>query len=533
MAQNLDVRENMRDKYICPEKGCDLIPEIESVNSDICRIVFKCKNGHIKDVNITEYFNTLKEKKKKEPIEPEEYDNNESDESDERILQSSKDTIKTKNKDISNIIKAHNKILDIQEEHPDNYYHNQNVINLGYSLEKEDDNYAHLNDNFKTIDDIIEKEINNEEEKGKRNQNLKELKEKYYIDLEKYIEKEELFLKLKGPKKEELYLKRLTDDGFKLISKLIFKNLKEINLANNCITNLEPLNDMLLPHLEIINFSDNQITEITPIVNLQSHYLSEIYLQNNEIQDLGPFLNSDFPLLETFRVDGKGNEKAHKQKNFKAICKKYENIIFYEVKSWEKFNKEYEFDCKDDQYQNLFRIDLGSRRKDRILIDLYPLIIFPNNIKSLILDDNKLQDVSLLNRMPLYNLEYLDLSLNFIVSIKFLKKMAKKCKHLKILYLNDNKINDISPLTQIGDDNGIELIFQKEKKENPNIELYILNCLTLKNNNLDLKDKTTKDILEKIINIKEIAMDYEKKDLESPENNSEDSGVTRDSENNN
>ena len=57
--------------------------------------------------------------------------------------------------------------------------------------------------------------------------------------------------------------------------------------------------------------------------------------------------------------------------------------------------------------------------------------------------------------------------------------------------------------------------------------------MTLKNNNLDLKDKTTKDILEKIINIKEIAMDYEKKDLESPENNSEDSGVTRDSENNN
>ena len=119
--------------------------------------------------------------------------------------------------------------------------------------------------------------------------------------------------------------------------------------------------------------------------------------------------------------------------------------------------------------------------------DLYPLIIYPNKISSLILDDNKLQDASLLSKMPLYNLKFLDLSVNFIINIKFFKKMAKRCKNLKTLYLNDNKINDISPLVKYGEDNSIDLIFG-------------LDALTLKNNYLDLKDKTTRDILVKLIN---------------------------------
>ena len=42
-----------------------------------------------------------------------------------------------------------------------------------------------------------------------------------------------------------------------------------------------------------------------------------------------------------------------------------------------------------------------------ILIDLFPLIIYPNKISSLILDDNRLKDVPLLDKMPLYNLKQL------------------------------------------------------------------------------------------------------------------------------
>ena len=311
-------------------------------------------------------------------------------------------------------------------------------------------------------------------------------------------------------------------------------------MANNQITKLDPLNNMLLPHLEIINFGDNQIEKINPLANLLSKNLSEIYLQNNKIKDLGPFLHSDFPLLEIFRVDGKGNEIAFKKKSFRAVQEKYKGILFHKAKSWESFNKEYEYNG-DENYQNLFKIDLGSRRKDKILIDLFPLILCPNNIKNLILDDNKLQDVSLLNRMPLYKLELLDLSLNFIANIKFLKKMSKKCKDLKRLYLNDNKINDISPLIQYSENSAYDE--QKSitennvnsennsNNENKDTELIIdLELLTLKNNYLDLKDKTTKSILEMLIGKnkdknKKFTVDYEKKDLDLPEINNNDNNT--------
>ena len=564
MIENEAIPIKTRMKYVCPEKNCNLIPEIISANSDIGIIVLKCEKHGKKEIDVEKYLKILDGKTNAIPP------STDFDVPEEKDLESSRKLILDKSKDLSSIIKAHIKILDSQEKNPDNYFHNQNVINLGYFLEDESKNYIYDKEEqkIKTIDDIRKEEIKDKNEE--ENDALEELKNKFFVDHEKYlrkkekkeeelieeekdnkkkveIEEPELYLKLKGPKKESKYIKYLKDEGFKLISKLRFKNLKELNLANNQITSLDPLNNMLLPHLEIINFGDNQIKEIDPLANLFSKNLSEIYLQKNKIEDLGPFLNSDFPLLEIFRVDGKGNGIAFKKKSFRAVQVKYKGILFYEAKSWESFNKEYEYngDGDDENYQKLFKIDLGSRRKDKILIDLFPLILYPNNIKYLILDDNKLQDVSLLNRMPLYNLEHLDLSLNFIVNIKFLKKMSKKCEFLKTLYLNDNKINDISPLIQYSENN--TYAENKPVRENnddgekkPNSEnnadgennsnnekegpklIIDLEALTLKNNCLDLKDKTTKSILEMLIGRnedKKITVDYEKKDLDTPDIN--------------
>ena len=557
MIENEAIPVKTRMKYVCPEKNCNLIPEIISANSDIGIIVLKCEKHGKKEIDVEKYLKILDGKRNAIPP------STDFDVPEEKDLESSRKLILDKSKDLSSIIKAHIKILDSQEKNPDNYFHNQNVINLGDFLEDESKNYIYDKgeQKIKTIDDIRKEEIKDKDEE--ENDALEKLKNNFFVDLEKYIRKKEkkeeeliekekdnkkkvekeepeLYLKLKGPKEESKYIKYLKDEGFILISKLRFKNLKEINLANNQITKLDPLNNMLLPHLEIINFGDNQIEKINPLANLLSKNLSEIYLQNNKIKDLGPFLHSDFPLLEIFRVDGKGNEKAFKKKSFRAVQEKYKGILFHKAKSWESFNKEYEYNG-DENYQNLFKIDLGSRRKDKILIDLFPLILCPNNIKNLILDDNKLQDVSLLNRMPLYKLELLDLSLNFIANIKFLKKMSKKCKDLKRLYLNDNKINDISPLIQYSENSGYDE--QKSisennvnsennsNNENKDTELIIdLELLTLKNNYLDLKDKTTKSILEMLIGKnkdknKKFTVDYEKKDLDLPEINNNDNNT--------
>ena len=128
---------------------------------------------------------------------------------------------------------------------------------------------------------------------------------------------------------------------------------------------------------------------------------------------------------------------------------------------------------KRNYYNEAIKLDLSDKRRREILSDLYFVITFPNNIEALFLDDNNLSDVSLLTKLPLYNLKKLDLSFNLITNIKFLMKKSK-WKNLNELYLNDNKIYDISPL------------------KNLQIDLKIL---TLKNNYLDINDEETKNIL--------------------------------------
>ena len=112
--------------------------------------------------------------------------------------------------------------------------------------------------------------------------------------------------------------------------------------------------------------------------------------------------------------------------------------------------------------------------------------------------------------MPLFNLEELDLSLNFITSIKFFKRMTNKWKRLKKLFLNDNKINDISPFEKYNDG-------EKEKEKEKTFPSS-LTILSLKNNCLDLNDSITRNILDKLIN-SNLTFDYGMKNLNPEENN--------------
>ena len=184
----------------------------------------------------------------------------------------------------------------------------------------------------------------------------------------------------------------------------------------------------------------------------------------------------------------------------------------FEPKKWDDFAKKYNFDINTKEFdindKRFEKIDLNSKRNEEILRDLYPLIISPNKIKCLILDDNKLENVSLLKRMPLYNLTTLDLSLNYITSIRFLKRMTTKWKNLKILFLNDNKINDISPFEKYNEGE-----YEEEKTFPSNLEI-----LTLKNNCLDLNDNITRNILNTLINSTKLTFDFKKKDLNLEEN---------------
>ena len=379
-----------------------------------------------------------------------------SDDEEEKDDELSSINILEKEKEISDIIKLYELIINLNKYCPKNFIFIQNIINIGKFIEKEN--------NFNPeIDDIIQNEIILKQEEEKKA--IKELKSHYKIK----ITNEEKFVTLKGEKNEKVF-KWLANFGFKLISKIRFKNLIELNLSRNGISNIEPLDNMALPHLEIINLSDNLIEDIPPLANINSYNLEEINLDNNKIRDLRPFLFSKFSLLKIFIVS---NNEAINNTNFKDILRKYKDIIYYQNMDLHNFCQKYKI---NHNYKDI-KLELSNRRKRDILIDLYLSITFPNNIEALFLDDNKLRDVSLLARLPLYNLKKLDLSFNLITNIKFLLKICYWRK-LDELYLNDNKINDISPL------------------KNLKIRLKIL---TLKNNYLDINDEETKNILNFIV----------------------------------
>lgn len=524
-SEHLNVRtKTQRNKYICPQKGCYLIPRIISVHSDTGRIVMQCPNNHLDEKNVEDYLKILDEKKDLEPREHERrienYDKDKSNK--ETLITETKSNeiniIEEKCKDISNIIRAFNQLLLAQENQPDNYLHNQNLINLGDFILSENSRFFDdikqsseikngiQKDNKYTekFDNIIQELIEDNEENEKTA--LNNLKTEFGIDLEKHYQKKDLRLLLKGLEK----YKKLDDIGFQYISEIRFKNLIEINLANNKITNLDYLNRMLLPHLEIINFSYNKIANIEPVANLFSKNLFEIYLHYNQIEDLKPFENPKFPIqsLEIIRIDN--NKFKVEDPELKILVEKYKNKMIYEIKGWDGLNKKYK--CNIDEKST--KIDLSSRRDSDIIYYLFPLVMFPNNIQILILDNNRIQDASLLAKMPIYHLEYLDLSLNLISSIIFLKKLSTKSKDLEILYLHDNKINDISPLYNYNNEK--EETKNQEGKEQIDIIFQNLEILSLKNNSLDLKDSTTYEFLDSIIKNGDITLDYKKEDMPEP-----------------
>ena len=490
----------------------DLIPEIESVHTGGL-IVIKNSNGLREEINVEKFLERFSAQMKKESAGDNINNEDEIKIEESKILESRK-VLTDKIDLLKDIINAYEQIIKTQEQYPENYYHNQNILNIADFIEKEKEALIDKKDNNNNKTYKIEDAIKEIETKREKEDDIIEELNKYGILLDnEIINRNELNLILRVSNKK--CYAQLKDEGFQLLSQITFKNLIGLNLANNEIKDISPLDDMLLPHLETIDLSDNLIENIFPVANLVSEYLADIYLQNNKIKDLGPFLNSNFGYLTFLRVDGNG--EAFKKNSFKAVIKKYGNKIMYELKKWDYFASKYNFylnDKKDDlnaqDYLNQEKFDLGSRRNGEILRDLFPLIISPNRIKCLILDDNKLEDVSLLRIMPLFNLEELDLSLNFITSIKFFKRMTNKWKRLQKLYLNDNKINDISPFEKYNDG---EKEKEKEKKFPSSLTI-----LSLKNNCLDLNDSITRNILDKLIN-SNLTFDYGMKNLNPEENN--------------
>ena len=557
MSNEESILVNELKKLLLCSK-CHKERKIIKFYTDLAKIKLTCKNQDCteKDKKETLDLDELIEDKFLEK--PSEYENK--DEEDQKILDENannrdlvsdeskphKKTLKDKIIMLSNIIRANQLVLETQEKHPNNYYHILSLENLGKSYEKE----AQRKENF--VDDLdknlkdIEKKINDQ------NKILEDIKSKYKIDIKKeHIEQPNLRLVLRGKsmnKRKIIY--KLEDKGFKLITQLIFKNLKEFIVASNKIKNIECLNNMLLPHLELLDMGDNEIEDIQAIANIKSRYLTTIILNDNKIKTLSPFYEEKpkYFKLQTLAVQN-NEDLIGKEKEFKGIKEKHKGIkILFESININEFNKRHNTNIiEDEKSYNLGRI---KKNREILLDDLFSLIKLEYKIRYLILDNNNIKDASLLSKMPLFCLRRLDLSVNKINNISFLKKLSKTCKKLADLFLDNNNIYDISVLKcaepedgkekkdlEIGVSTGSEQKNKNKNEENykPSCIFHYLKNLSIKINKFDAnKDAEIKGIIE-CFNNEDIITDieFDKKDDKKKSNDESNNNAPNENNNNN
>ena len=443
------------------DKNCPFCSENSKIkllkfNSD-GNIIFHCENEKIKYTGkFKDFIEKKKELFKKEPSDYKE-NNNQYD----QIYGA---TIQEKNKNLCRIIRFNQIILNTFDKITNNYYHIQNAINLVNSIDEEKNRDPEIFESFASEIENKRNEQKNAKESLNKNNKI-ELDENYERVLLCPFEKE---------------INELGDEGFSLISKIMFKQLKEIDVSCNNIKNIDCLYEMILPHLEYLDMSHNKIENIEPIAQLESKELKEICLQYNNINDIDPFNYSDFPNLKLLRIEENPFDKTNLPKQFKKK-------IIYEVMTFEKFCKDYKVEVENKKpsnenqsNQNNSQSNLNSSNqkgnqgikiedvtklnlKDnqagvKILEDLFLILPKDNKLEKLILRNNNIKDFSKLTRIPLFNLISLDLALNEINNISFVTKL--RTKKLKSLYLNHNNINNIYPLILAVEDG------KKKKKKN-------------------------------------------------------------------
>ena len=378
------------------------------------------------------------------------------------------DIIKKKNQELLNIIKFNKTIINCFNKQKNNYLYLKSLENISnaYKKEKERDS-----NNLKFILNDFDKEIENSEKV------IEEISDdKSSDEFEINREKENLILS-----EEEL-----NDENLKCISKIKFNNLKEINLSENKIINIDLLSNISLPYLELLNLSYNQIINIEPLGQINSRKLKYLFIQNNQIEDFQVFFNYDSNFNSLYILRLEENKIKEDSDTFKELEQKYNNKVIsnsYVDKIKRKYNIIY--DENDDKNEKKIQIN-NTKEGDSVLRELFKIISHKNKnrITKLNLNNNIIVDPSLLNRIQFDYLEELDLSANNIKSLDFLKGM--KAKKLEYLYLDNNNINDLSPL------------------KNDDFENVFDNLtISLKNNNFDEKDPKISKISDDIKEVNE------------------------------
>ena len=158
------------------------------------------------------------------------------------------------------------------------------------------------------------------------------IKQNYKIDYEKLLKEfnEKYNLKIRDTKIEKLDLrwKGLENIGFEDLCKIEFKELKELILNNNKISDIKALSKAKFEKLEILDLSQNMISNINMFENVNFKGLKQLYLCYNNISDIKVFEKGNLEKLEILYLN---DNKIDKNKNALIISNLKTKIENFQV----------------------------------------------------------------------------------------------------------------------------------------------------------------------------------------------------------
>ena len=163
----------------------------------------------------------------------------------------------------------------------------------------------------------------------------------------------------------------------KNLCKIDFKELKELNLSFNKISDIKALEKVKFGKLEKLYLSWNEISDISILKKVNFKNLKELYLNSNQISDIRVFENVKFEKLEILNLDN--NKISDVNILAKINCKK---------KTFSFQNKQIENNFLNNNYNILSNTMLGFQYQ-----------IYPNGWMSIYKQNSFYQNNFMLNNM--------------------------------------------------------------------------------------------------------------------------------------
>ena len=243
-------------------------------------------------------------------------------------------------------------------------------------------------------------------------------------------------------------------ENLDIFTKPYFKSLTTLNLNNNKISNLEPLEKASFKSLINLSLSNNKISNIDSLAKVPFDSLNKLNLSTNLITDLEVFTNVPFKDFLTYLNIG-DNKISDSSSALSRINLPHLDSIDLSHNDIRDISG-----LSSDQYIKLRFLNLGKNKINDI--GILAKVHF-RDLNTLLLYDNQINDINVLSDVPFEDIAYLNLSYNEISDVNVLTNVP--FSKLEKLDLSGNIISNIGPLLKMSINDLRELNLKNNKIE--------------------------------------------------------------------